>query len=278
MSYSGSTRGDTNIWFYIKQGCYTNEYGFNEYKDGDITEDLKYCGQIPMDIYREPAQVRYLSECKASPYTTDEDVQFYGRDQNITVTCSTKGQELLENDNWYKTVDDCFVRETDLWSPPDRRDLPDCGPRFPVDSQTKRHSLSRRYLICSLVGDEYAPCYTCPKTTCGVTKTYEFNDTVISQCHTDTTTTLPNGTIQEDRWVLTTDWCYVNQTRFWDYPASYSMYTIPVVKTGYQLMIQLGNTNPLALTTTSPIATPGKAMNENHHIFMSCIQGDYLTE
>lgn len=62
-----------------------------------VTEDLDYCGEVPLAITEEAAEVKYLSECKWGSYTSDESILFYGRDVDVTLTCWAQGETVLDN-------------------------------------------------------------------------------------------------------------------------------------------------------------------------------------
>lgn len=62
-----------------------------------VRTDLKTCGKVPLKITKQPAKVRYLSECKWGYSTSDESMKFYGRDLDVTLTCWTEGGEVLNN-------------------------------------------------------------------------------------------------------------------------------------------------------------------------------------
>lgn len=87
-------------------------------------------------------------------------------------------------------------------------DIP--GPRSLDDEDQqpgkRDHSLDKRYLVAEQIGEEYAPCRTCPtatrNSTCRIEKRYEFNDTVVSQCLTSEDIYYPNGTIQSTNWLV----------------------------------------------------------------------------
>uniref|UniRef100_A0A8H7KDY0 Cyanovirin-N domain-containing protein n=1 Tax=Bionectria ochroleuca TaxID=29856 RepID=A0A8H7KDY0_BIOOC len=244
----GDNVGDTKLWLKTTENCYISEYDLVEYQ-GDFRTDLKTCGKVPLKITKQPAKVRYLSECKWGYSTSDESMKFYGRDLDVTLTCWTEGGEVLNNPYWYKTTDNCHVSGSGLWATPNREKLDNCGPEpGPRINETKRSidddgarpvelpsreddeeeveivedeepSLLRRWLQPEQIGEEYAPCYKCPtattSSTCPRVKRYEYNNTVVSQCLTSEDVTYPNGSFSSTYWLLTTDWCYVNGNDFW---------------------------------------------------------------
>lgn len=62
-----------------------------------VREKLPYCGEVPMDITRQDATVRYLSECKWGYDTSTESMLFYGRDQDVTLTCYGQGGTVMDD-------------------------------------------------------------------------------------------------------------------------------------------------------------------------------------
>lgn len=114
-----------------------------------------------------------------------------------------------------KTTDNCHVSATGLWKIPNNAKLDNCGPDpYPRANETKRSldeftiktkksikakkSLLRRWLEPGLIGEEYAPCLSCPSKTanetCKRVENYEYNQTVISQCFKEQLVNYPNGT------------------------------------------------------------------------------------
>ncbi|KYK57982.1 hypothetical protein DCS_04995 [Drechmeria coniospora] len=213
-------------WLKTIDSCYITEYDLIEYA-GDFSADLKYCGQVSLDITRQAAAVRYLSECKWAPSTSSESMQFYGRDVDVTLTCWTEGYTKIMGD-WccVQTTDNCHVSGSGLWKAPDRSKLNNCGPgpgprinetRRSIDAVEESPALkskrneeddppSRRWLQAEKIGEEYAPCFSCASgsrnSTCGVVKTYEFNDTVVSQCLTSEDVAFPNGSFSSKTWMI----------------------------------------------------------------------------
>lgn len=244
---NGELVGDARRWLKTTDNCYITEYDLIEYP-GDFSVDLKHCGNTPFDITRQPAKVRYLSECKWSYSTSAESIKYYGRDVDVTLTCWAESERKIAGDAyWYKTTDNCYVSGSGLWKKPDRSGLKNCGPSpGPRINETRRsvdtdemppaleareeedHDLARRWLQPEQIGEEYAPCYSCPaavqNSTCRVVTTYEFNNTVTSQCVTSEFRTFPNGSFTSTTWMLTTDWCYVDGVNFWVPPWDYYRY------------------------------------------------------
>jgi hypothetical protein len=238
----GETVGDTSLWLKTTDNCFLAEFDLVEQED--LREKLPYCGEVPLDITRQDATVRYLSECKWGYDTSAESILFYGRDQDITLTCYAQGGAVLNDSFWYKTTDNCHVSGSGLWEVPDLSGLDDCGPepgpRINETSQAATEDIerrqtaslaplkianrdeksqSKRWLQPEQIGEEYASCYTCPSftvnSTCKVETVYEFDEWVVSQCTMPEEFTYPNGTRETRRWMLTTDWCYVEDDNFW---------------------------------------------------------------
>ncbi|KEZ43274.1 hypothetical protein SAPIO_CDS4710 [Scedosporium apiospermum] len=236
----GDRVGDSQLWLKTTTGCYLSEYDLVEYA-GDFREDLASCGQVPYEVTEQPAQIRYLTECKWGYSTSAESITYYGRDLDLTLLCWAEGGTVYGDSYWYKTTDNCCVSGSGLWETPDRSQLDNCGPAFgprinesveppelpgdkkptplPIEEESaaapapEGSSVARRWLQPEQIGEEYSYCRTCPSSAsgsnCRVVKVYEYNQTVVSQC------TLGND---EGRWMLTTDWCYVNGTDFWEPP------------------------------------------------------------
>jgi hypothetical protein len=251
----GSKIDDNNLWLKTGDECYIAEYDFIE-TNTDYRTKIPYCGSIPEDITRQAATVRYLTTCNWERNVRGGDITHYGRDEEVTLTCFTEGGSVVGNNRWYKTTDNCHITEESLWGKPDGG-LDDCGVPPGVhpnvsrpfrrsadatpptlledvdrrdaglderdaepDEPHQESSLGKRWLIASKIGEEYAPCYTCPSatenSTCEVQQVYEFSDRVVTQCHTREEVTYPNGTMDVFWWQLTTDWCYVESFYFWD--------------------------------------------------------------
>jgi hypothetical protein len=61
------------------------------------TEELEYCGEVELDITEQDATVRYLSEGKWGYGTSSESLEYYGRDEDVTLTCWTDGDDVNGN-------------------------------------------------------------------------------------------------------------------------------------------------------------------------------------
>jgi hypothetical protein len=104
-----------------------------------------------------------------------------------------------------KTTNNCYVAQKNLYSKPDITYLDSCGPiphlelvdhnnengtseidkREASDAPEPALALASRglmYLVNVTVGEEYAYCRSCPKESCKVEKTYEFDQEVWLQC------------------------------------------------------------------------------------------------
>lgn len=80
----------------------------------------------------------------------------------------------------------------------------------PVPLSEPAGDFSVKYLVNVTVGEEYAYCRSCVNATCAVETTYEFDQEVWLQCL---------ARDSEDKyWSLTTDFCYVKNTDFWQSP------------------------------------------------------------
>lgn len=133
-----------------------------------------------------------------------------------------------------KTTNNCYVAQKNLYSKPDITYLDSCGPIPFLEKEkhnnengtsdvNKRFSkpmanpepgpVSAMYLVNVTVGEEYAYCRTCPQKSCRSVKRYEFDQEVWIQCITNPPT---NGS--SEWWSQTTDFCYVNNDDFWQYP------------------------------------------------------------
>jgi hypothetical protein len=127
-----------------------------------------------------------------------------------------------------KTTNNCYVSRKHLSTKPDLTYLDNCGPVPLLEPEkhnnengtsdvnkrnAKPSSFGAMYLINVTVGEEYAYCRSCPKTTCKSQKRYEFNQDVWLQCVTNQEF---NGTSQW--WSQTTDFCYVQNSDFWESP------------------------------------------------------------
>lgn len=61
------------------------------------TQELEYCGEVELDITEQDATVRYLSEGKWGYDTSSESLEYYGRDEDVTLTCWTDGADVNGN-------------------------------------------------------------------------------------------------------------------------------------------------------------------------------------
>lgn len=83
----------------------------------------------------------------------------------------------------------------------------------PIPVPESQGDFSVKYLVNFTIGEEYAYCHTCANTTCPTKTTYEFDQEVWLQCYE-----YDNNL---DSWLLTTDFCYVKETDFWQSPGDY---------------------------------------------------------
>jgi hypothetical protein len=138
---------------------------------------------------------------------------------------------------WMKTTNNCYVAQKNLYSKPDITYLDPCGPIPFIESAfhnnengtsdvnkrdafpTPHVDLSAMYLVNATIGEEYAYCRSCANETCEVDVTYEFDQEVWVQCVTET-----GGSYNGTWWTLTTDFCYVLNTDYWQSPVYDSEY------------------------------------------------------
>lgn len=223
------------LWLKTEAGCYVTQYDVLEY-DGDYTTDLEYCGAASeiQDLTIEDAKLKYKTECRICPELSCDLIAYLKEDTELELTCwYPEGQLIIDDPYWLKTTNNCYVAQKNLYSKPDLIYLDNCGPipfleelwhynengtsevnkrtssSAPVPVPELEPEFSAKYLINVTVGEEYAYCRSCAEETCEVQLTYEFNDEVWLQCITN------NGT---GYWSLTTDFCYMVNTDFWESP------------------------------------------------------------
>lgn len=237
------TRGthivDTNLWIRISSGCYITEYDLG---DLDYYDILPYCGpgSEDEDLTIEPVTLKYKTECNICPTITCDTISYLKEDTDLDVTCWTPdGSTIIDDPIWYKTSNNCYVAQKNLYSKPDITYLDNCGPipflqydthnnengtsevdkrslpassdsDVSVEAQALGGVLTPQYLINVTIGEDHVGCYTQANTTSKVQQRYEFNQTVWVQCVTD-----KNSDVW---WSLTTDFCYVQSSDFWECP------------------------------------------------------------
>lgn len=122
---------------------------------------------------------------------------------------------LTYDSYWMKTTNNCYVAQKNLYSKPDITYLENCGPVPLMDiayhnnengtSEVNKRDTTDRdigdrdtdprpilelasrglmYLVNVTVGEEYAPCRSCPSLNCEPEKTYEFDQEIWLQCIT----------------------------------------------------------------------------------------------
>ncbi|KAF2276744.1 uncharacterized protein EI97DRAFT_320102 [Westerdykella ornata] len=234
------TRGtriiDGNLWLKSEAGCYVTQYDVLEY-DGDYTTDLKYCGKASEEwhITEEDATIRYKAECRICPGISCDIVAYLRQDTDVTLTCwTTEGQVVIDDPYWLKTTNNCYVSRKHLYSKPDITYLDNCGP-IPLLEIEKHNNengtsdvnkreaapvpepveLAPSYLINVTVGEEYAYCRSCAKKTCKAERRYPFNAEVFLQCLVPPR---PSDGANATYWSETTDFCYVENSDFWESP------------------------------------------------------------
>ncbi|KAF1940273.1 hypothetical protein EJ02DRAFT_319176, partial [Clathrospora elynae] len=200
------------LWLQSEVGCYITQYDVLEH-NGDYTTDLEYCGpdSEEQDLTIEYATLEYKTECRICPGLNCDTIAYLQYDTEVELTCwSAEGQVIIDDPYWMKTTNNCYVAQKNLYSKPDITYLDPCGPIPLLESEkhynengtsdaNKRDptpvpapgSLAAMYLVNVTIGEEYAPCRSCPQETCNTEKTYEFNQEVWVQC---VTAQNPNGT------------------------------------------------------------------------------------
>ncbi|CAA9956734.1 hypothetical protein PTMSG1_00342 [Pyrenophora teres f. maculata] len=218
-----------NLWLKSEAGCYVTQYDVVEYP-GDYTTDLKYCGSASevQNLTIADATTKYKTECRICPSLTCDTISYLKEDTDLELTCwHPDGQLIIDDPYWLKTSNNCYVARKNLYQPPDLTRLDNCGPipfledlwhnnENGTSDVNKREAkpvpgpFSANYLINITVGEEYSYCRSCTNTTCEVEKTYEFDQEVYVQC-----ISLDSAGLLW--WSLTTDFCYVPNSDFWQY-------------------------------------------------------------
>ncbi|KAH7082966.1 hypothetical protein BKA63DRAFT_387494, partial [Paraphoma chrysanthemicola] len=219
------------LWLKSEAGCYVTQYDVWEYEAG-WENDLAYCGRESeeQDLTIESNTLKYKTECRICPELSCDTIAYLKEDTDVDLTCwYPYGQQIIDDPYWLKTTNNCYVARKNLYSKPDIAYLDDCGP-IPLLEIEKHNNangtsdVNKRaapaitdrgtmYLVNVTVGEEYAPCRSCPRMSCATEKTYEFNQDVWLQCITNA-----NKTGASEWWSQTTDFCYVRNTDFWESP------------------------------------------------------------
>ncbi|KAF1831962.1 hypothetical protein BDW02DRAFT_504124 [Decorospora gaudefroyi] len=218
-----------DLWLKSEAGCYITQYDVLEY-DGDYTTDLAYCGRASeiQELTLAPATLVYKTECRICPEINCDVVAYLNEDTDLDLTCwYPDGQLIIDDPFWLKTTNNCYIARKNLYlsTVPSLPDLDNCGPvplleianhnnENGTSEVNKRADLGAMYLINVTVGEEYAYCRSCAAERCEVEKTYEFNEEVWLQCLENAN--YANGT--SEWWSLTTDFCYMVNTDFWESP------------------------------------------------------------
>ena len=228
------TRGtriiDTSLWLRSTSDCYVTEYDLTD-NVTDWTSALSYCGENSEDenLTLEDATTKYKTECRICTSISCDTVAYLREDTDLELTCWTPtGQVIIDDPYWMKTTNNCYVAQKNLYSKPDITYLTPCGPipflelanHFNENgtSEVDKRAINPReghgvmapaYLINVTVGEEYAYCRTCAEDSCRAERRYVFDQEVWLQCLVNT-----NGTW----WSETTDFCYVKNSDFWQYP------------------------------------------------------------
>lgn len=58
-----------------------------------VSAELEFCGEIPLEVTQQRARVKYLAVCRWGPNRTGEPIAYYGRDDDIIVTCWVESDE-----------------------------------------------------------------------------------------------------------------------------------------------------------------------------------------
>ncbi|KAJ4295470.1 hypothetical protein N0V90_007482 [Kalmusia sp. IMI 367209] len=198
------TRGtrivDTSLWLRTSSSCYVTEYDVVD--AGDYTSLLPYCGpgSSDEDLTLEDATLQYKTECRICPQISCDTVAYLMEETDVELTCWTPdGQVIIDDPVWHKTTNNCYVAQKNLYSKPDITYLDNCGPiplleiekhsnengtsevdkRAPPTSseaetwtgpEVQEEVMAPQYLINVTVGEDYAPCRTCPQDACHVEK------------------------------------------------------------------------------------------------------------
>ncbi|PGH27624.1 hypothetical protein AJ80_00637 [Polytolypa hystricis UAMH7299] len=222
--------GDT-IWLKTTDGCYVTQWDIIEHI-GDYTTDLPFCGTIPEEYTTTAGKTKYFTECNISPGLATDHIKMYKNEVDLTLTCMyvdlpDTGAGI--NDGvWFKTTSNCYVSQNLLHPVEGKDTIEDCGPipfmekkmrepdpeeepetssfsaSSPAADIQERSTLKRRFLYETYVGEEYANCHLDHNPSSEVGKVFQYNDTVTPQCGT-----YEDGTVGSPIWLLTTDWCYV---------------------------------------------------------------------
>jgi hypothetical protein len=192
------------------------------------TEALPYCGRDSEDedLTLEDATIRYKAECRICPGISCDIWAYLPEETDVELTCYVPdGPIIIDDPYWMKTTNNCYVSQKHLYSKPDITYLDPCGPipllekekhwnengTSEIDSESEKRGdlMAPSYLINVTVGEDYANCHSKPDVKTPVEKRYVFNQEVWLQCVTE-----QNGTW----WSETTDFCYVDNKDFWEYP------------------------------------------------------------
>ncbi|KAH8725116.1 hypothetical protein GQ44DRAFT_616584 [Phaeosphaeriaceae sp. PMI808] len=237
------------LWLKSEAGCYVTQYDVVEYT-GDYKTDLAYCGRESEEQHLtiEPATTKYKTECRICPELTCDTVAYLPENTDLDLTCWTpEGQVIIDDpyEYWMKTTNNCYVAQKNLYSKPDITYLESCGPipfletlfhynENGTSDVNKRDAtpeplpkpadLGTMYLVNATIGEEYAYCRSCPEESCKSEKRYKFDQEVWVQC----VTTSPKN--ESMYWDMTTDFCYVKDSDFWQSPTYDSKFAFALMK------------------------------------------------
>lgn len=130
----------------------------------------------------------------------------------ITVDGCWMMENLLEQADDLDDIQPCELSEND--DRPSKKPEPASIPQSsPTVSTTPTPKILTRWLFNDTVGNDFAHCYTQPRNTSQLIKSYEYDDySVTIQCLAPDYEAADPWAVA---WGLTTDWCFVDERDFW---------------------------------------------------------------